>query len=53
MLPPFEIVSLRRQIIDRQYYEKFQCCGLPIVMVGVNFNSKKGRIDNWAEATLD
>ena len=35
------------QIIDRHYYEKVQCCGLPIRMVGVNFNSKKGRIDNW------
>ena len=40
------------QIIDRQYYEKFQGGELPIVMVGVNFNSKKGRIDNWAEITL-
>ena len=40
------------QIKNRHYYEKFQSCGLPIVMVGVNFNSKKGRIDNWAETTL-
>ena len=40
------------QIIDRRYYEKFQSCGLPIKMVGVNFNSKKGRLDNWAETTL-
>ena len=37
-----------RQIMDHHYYEKFQNCGLPIVMVGVNFNSKKGRIDDWA-----
>ena len=35
------------QIIDHHYYEKFQNCGLPIVMVGVNFDSSKGRIDGW------
>ena len=40
------------QIIDRRYYEKFQSSGLPIKMVGVNFNSKKGRLDNWAETAL-
>ena len=46
------IVKAVGQIIDRHYYEKFQSCGQPIVMVGVNFNFKKGRIDNWAETTL-
>ena len=30
------------QIIDCYYYEKFLSYGLPIKMVGVNFNSKKG-----------
>ncbi len=35
------------QIVDRHYYEKFQSCGLPIRMIGVNFNSEKGRIDGW------
>ena len=40
------------QIIDRHYYEKFQGRGVPIRMVGVNFNSKKGRIDTWEEITL-
>ncbi len=35
------------QIIDHRYYEKFQGAGLPIVMVGVNFDSTKGRIDGW------
>jgi len=40
------------QILDRRYYEKFQSCGLPIRMVGVNFDSSKGRIDGWEEATL-
>ncbi|MBQ6470897.1 MAG: ATP-binding protein [Victivallales bacterium] len=37
------------QIIDRHYHEKFQSSGLPIRMIGVNFNSAKGRIDNWQE----
>ncbi len=37
------------QIADRHYYEKFQSCGLPIRMIGVNFNSEKGRIDSWKE----
>ncbi len=40
------------QIVDRHYYEKFQACGLPIRMVGVNFNSTKGRIDGWKEMAL-
>ena len=40
------------QIIDRRYYEKFQGGGLPIRMVGVNFNSKQGRINTWEEITL-
>ncbi len=39
------------QIVDRHYYEKFQSCGLPIRMIGVNFNSEKGRIDGWKEIT--
>ncbi|MBO4511921.1 MAG: ATP-binding protein [Victivallales bacterium] len=37
------------QIIDRRYYEKFQSCGLPVRMVGVNFDSTKGRIGEWKE----
>ncbi|MBR6059741.1 MAG: AAA family ATPase, partial [Victivallales bacterium] len=40
------------QILDRRYYEKFQGCGLPIRLIGVNFDSSKGRIDNWEEGTL-
>ena len=40
------------QIADRRYYEKFQSCGLPIRMIGVNFNSAKGRIDGWKEMAL-
>lgn len=35
------------QITDHHYYEKFLTSNLPVVMVGVNFNSKKGRIDDW------
>ncbi len=37
------------QIVDRRYYEKFQSGNLPIRMIGVNFNSAKGRIDGWKE----
>ncbi len=40
------------QIVDRYYFEKFQSCGLPIRMIGVNFNSEKGRIDGWKEVVL-
>ena len=40
------------QIIDRRYYERFCQSGLPISLIGVNFNSTKGQIDNWAETTL-
>ena len=35
------------QIVDRRYFEKFQSSGLPIRMIGVNFDSTKGRIDCW------
>ena len=38
------------QILDRRYYEKFQFCSLPIRLIGVNFDSDKGRIDGWKEA---
>ena len=40
------------QILDRRYYERFQGGGLPIRLVGVNFDSSKGRIDGWQECTL-
>ena len=40
------------QIVDKHYYEKFQSCGLPIRMIGVNFNSAKGRIASWKEMAL-
>ena len=40
------------QIIDRRYYEKFQNSSLPIRLIGVNFNSSKGRIDAWKELPL-
>jgi len=39
------------QIIDRRYFEKFQSSGLPIRMIGVNFDSAQGRIDGWRELT--
>jgi len=41
-----------QQIISHHYYEKFQNCGLPIIMVGVNFDSKKGRIDGWTTSNV-
>lgn len=40
------------QIQEHHYYEKFQNSTLPITMVGVNFNSEKGRIDEWKETRL-
>ncbi|MBQ7650934.1 MAG: ATP-binding protein [Victivallales bacterium] len=40
------------QILDRRYYEKFQGCGLPVRLVGVDFDSSKGRIDSREEGTL-
>jgi hypothetical protein len=39
------------QIVDRHYFEKFQSSGLPIRMIGVNFDSAQGRIDGWRELT--
>ncbi len=41
-----------RQIVDRRYYEKFQSCGQPMRLVGVNFDSARGRMDGWKETTL-
>ncbi len=40
------------QILDRRYYERFQGGGLPIRLIGVNFDSSKGRIDGWSEGAL-
>ena len=37
------------QIINNRYYEKFQNSGMPIRLIGVNFNSTKGNIDRWQE----
>ncbi len=39
------------QIIDRRYYERFQSSELPMRLVGVAFDSAKGRISDWKEAT--
>ena len=39
------------QILDRRYYEKFRHAGLPVRLVGVNFDSDRGRIDGWQEGT--
>ena len=46
---PVKAISLIR---DRRYYEKFLDCGLPIVLVGANFNSAKGQLDHWGKTRL-
>ena len=40
------------QIKDRRYFEKFMHGRLPIRLIGVNFDSEKGRIDCWQEGTM-
>ncbi|MBP1583943.1 MAG: AAA family ATPase, partial [Victivallales bacterium] len=37
------------QIIDRHYYEKFRLCGLPVRLVGVNFDYSRRNITGWKE----
>ena len=39
------------QILDRRYYERFHGGGLPVVLVGSNFDTARGRLTNWAETT--
>ena len=41
-----------RQIAAHHYYEKFQASCLPMVMVGVNFDSDKGNIKDWKSKTI-
>lgn len=36
-----------QQINLKQYDQRFARCGKPIVKVGVNFDAKKGNIENW------
>ena len=36
-----------RQIDLKQYPERFALCGLPIVKVGINFDSKKHTLTDW------
>ena len=54
LLPTLQATTVEvvGQILDRRYYEKFQNCGLPIRLIGVNFDSSKGRIDAWEEGSL-
>ena len=35
------------QINLKNYAERFALCGLPIVKVGINFDSRKGTIEDW------
>ncbi len=41
------------QIVDRRYVEKFMGGGLPIVCVGANFDSEKGRLDSWKQLAVN
>ena len=36
-----------QQINLKQYDKRFALCGKPIVKVGINFDAKKGNIENW------
>ena len=36
-----------QQINLKQYHQRFARCGKPIVKVGVNFDAKKGNIEDW------
>ena len=39
--------SAMQQITLKQYGQRFARCGKPIVKVGVNFDAKKGNIEDW------
>lgn len=39
--------SAMQQINLKQYGQRFAGCGKPIVKVGVNFDAKKGNIEDW------
>ena len=39
--------SAMQQINLKQYGQRFARCGKPIVKVGVNFDAKKGNIEDW------
>ena len=39
--------SVMQQINLKQYDQRFARCGKPIVKVGVNFDAKKGNIEDW------
>lgn len=36
-----------KQIDLKDYAERFALCGKPITKVGINFDAKKGNIDDW------
>lgn len=36
-----------QQINLKQYDQRFTMCGKTVVKVGINFDAKKGNIDNW------
>ena len=36
-----------RQIITREYYQKYSLKGKPVTLVGVNFDSRKREVAEW------
>ena len=36
-----------QQINLKQYDQRFARCGKPVVKVGINFDVKKGNIEDW------
>lgn len=40
------------QINLKNYSVRFALCGLPIVKVGINFNTRKGTIEDWMIASV-
>jgi len=40
------------QIVNKEYFLKFQACGLPIRLIGVNFDASTGQIGKWGETVL-
>ena len=41
-----------KQIKDKDYAQKFQRDGKRIMLIGVNFNSESGQIENWISEEL-
>ena len=42
-----------KQIHDNKYYKKYKDDDRKIVLIGVNFTSKNGEIENWIKEDLN